>query len=196
MANEDFIRNLANNNQKSTPRDIGEVLVARGLAGNVPSGDTLARRVLKDMESRGELKTEKHGAKTVFMLPHLTGYSEHDEIITDALVEIGKRYDFKALREHYLSLLGMRPDLMVAVRNGQKSCVLVIEAINNETEQYFKGKAEKWHTWNQARDVISEAIGMDVPFFHLVTHGKKIGDTLTLTEALQLMEEENGTISQ
>lgn len=192
MANEDFIRQLAFNFCKFTSRALGEVLVARELAGNVASGDTLARRVLKDMEAMGELKIEKHGMKGVYMLPKLTGYSEHDEIITDALVKIGSRYDFVAMRERFVAQVSMRPDVIVRVDHCGKICILVVEAINHETESYFQSKKNTWEKWNDSREFLSETFGVKVPFFHLVTHEKKMGDTLTLSEALTLMEDING----
>ena len=61
MAHEEIIRQLAFNFYKFTPYHIGRVMVARGLAGNQQSAETLARRVLKVMEGMGELKFEKHG---------------------------------------------------------------------------------------------------------------------------------------
>jgi len=190
MANEDFIRQLAINLHKFTPRVTGEVLVARGLAGNVPSGETLARRVLKDMEARGELTFHKFGTKGVYSLPGLEGYDDHAEMITDALVKLACRWDISVARERLIESVAIRPDAMVLVRDGARHCCLIIEAVNTENIRFFEGKLQVWQKWGGACDYLSHLFGCPVPFFHLVTHGKKMGDTLTLTETIQMMEVE------
>ncbi len=172
---------------KFAVKDIAIILHARGLAGSIQSGDAIARRVLKDAVAMGILKEEKHKGRSVYMLPHLTNYTDHDDLITQALVLILSRWDAHIEREKLIEAVALRPDCIALVQDGNRYACLIIEAISTENERYFQQKRTTWERWAEAKDYLSALFGIEVKSYHLCTYGKGMG-VMTLESAIQQME--------
>jgi hypothetical protein len=195
MAHDDLILQFLLNLKKATIADIATPHHALGHSKSLQSSKTTVGRALNGAVDRGELKEEKIDGRSVFMLPHLTGYSDHDKLLTEALVMILCLYSAKIVREKIIEHVALRPDAIVCVQRTGFACVLIIEAVSTENSQFFNTKRQVWDNWLGSKEYLSNLFGLNVKYFHLVTHGKRMG-VLTLEEALKLMEVENGTISQ
>ncbi len=172
---------------KCPPRDIAHILYARELVGSVQSGDTTVRRTLKSMQFRKEVKLEKIGKRGVYMLPNLTGFRNHDEMLTKAFVELWKHWDVDIRREMLVEQVGLRPDGICLVKNGDKKSCLIIEAVNFENEIYFNQKKSTWEGWAGAKEFLSELFGVKIPYFHLITYGREMPNSITLEDAISRM---------
>lgn len=191
------MNNIFQNVAKCTVNNCAQILFARGKAGSLQSAKTIASRQLKAEVESGTLKAEKIGRRTVYMLPHLTGYTEHDELITDAIVQLMMRWDVSVVREKRIPDIALQPDAICYVTSNRHACILIVEAINTETQAYFQQKKTVWERWSGALEYLSNLFGVKVPFYHLVTHGNKMGvmtGVMTLEEAIHQMEKTHGTI--
>lgn len=156
------------------------------IGSSIQSAKAILSRHIKPMVEMGELK--KTGA--VYHLPHLKGTGEHAMKTTDVAVELLRHWsDVTLFRERRIHEVSMQPDLMAHIKDGERSCILIVETMINETENYFQSKRSTWEGWAGATEFLTELFGVKVPYFHLCTYGKSVTNVLTLADAIEKMLE-------
>lgn len=184
MAHEELIERLIRNLNKATARQIGEILHARGLVSSIESGDATCRRTLNDMVTKGELKKEN----SCYMLPHLSGYGEHDRKLTEGLMLLLKNWECVVYREHTIEEVGLRVDSIVFVDGGDRHACLIVECVNTETDSYLLQKVSVWQGWKNSLEYLGDLMAITVPYFVFCTYGRQIRDILTLDQVYKIME--------
>lgn len=185
MAHENTVEEIMMKLQKATARQIGEVLHAKGLVSSVASGDATCRRVLEDLITRGKIK--KDGS--CFMLPNLSGFADHDKKLTGGLIEFLKRWNCDVYREHSIQEVGLRPDALILVKNGERGACIILEVTATEKKEYLQQKLTTWKGWKSSLSYLSDLFGTKIPCFNFTSYGRNFEGVLELTEVLKKMEE-------
>jgi hypothetical protein len=104
-----------------------------------------------------------------YALPEYEGsYLDHDRLLTSLIARlIILKLPISVYREVSFPI-GIRSDLVALIgKNGKALCV-VIEACNNETDEYLQMKLNLWKTWEGANRALSELFQANIPNFSVV----------------------------
>lgn len=146
---------------------IGDILVTRGLvswsAGTSARNNT--RKLLKTLDLE-----EGNG---YFRIPGCKSeYCDHAKALTEYLAEILKITDAEIFREHTLPI-NLKPDaLVLAQKDGKKSC-FILEVALNETPEYLEMKYNAWLQWKEAKTYLSDLFKVKIPHIGFVVAGKE-----------------------
>ena len=100
-----------------------------------------AAKALKNLTDLG--KMEKGDA---YRLPGIKStWTPHNRSLSKAISEILTNYPHSIVfREHSISEVGLRPDALIMVDDGDEVAVIVLEIMHEETEAYFTQKMNTW----------------------------------------------------
>lgn len=99
-------------------------------------------------------------------------WKEHAQFLTTVLADVLSHFpDTLIYREHFIPEVGLRPDaIILKINDGYGSCV-VLEAVMNETDDYFNQKVNVWKQWQGANEYLSRLFNYRIKSF--VVLGKK-----------------------
>ncbi len=121
--------------------------------GYCTAGVSTVNNTYKALMNLTELgKIVKEG--NYFRLPTCESqYKDHARLLTNTLAEMYcLNCELTVHRERLIEEKGLRPDAMVLLtRNGEGRCV-ILEVLENETEEYFRSKVRVWNNWNEATE--------------------------------------------
>ncbi len=96
-------------------------------------------------------------------------YGEHAQLLTQALALIIKTpYEPVIYREKTIDEVGLRPDALVLLKNGDKGRCFLLEVVNNELPIYLEKKKNAWETWQGDFDYLSRLFGYKIPHYDFV----------------------------
>jgi hypothetical protein len=99
-------------------------------------------------------------------------YKEHSQLLTKALAEILKlNYQSQVLREPTLTDVGLRPDAILFLANGNKGLCFILEVCNNESPEYLNQKINAWRSFEGAKDYLSQLFETEIKAFDIVVSG-------------------------
>jgi hypothetical protein len=122
-----------------------------------------------------------------FKLPSCKSeYAEHAQLLTKAIAEIIKtNLVVKIIREATLNEIGLRPDAIALLKNGNKAVCFVLEVCNNETEEYLTQKINAWKHWEGGLEKLSEIFKTRIPAFDVVVEGNNTNDFKSYLEEVR-----------
>lgn len=96
---------------------------------------------------------------------------DHAKALTHVLVQFLKLpYEVICIREKKITDINLIPDAIILLKDGQKGCVLVLECVRNETEQYLESKRNVWESWVNAKEYLSKTFGYRIKAFEFVVN--------------------------
>lgn len=147
---------------------VGERLAHLGLYSQGHSSYVNAGKICKTLVSQKIL--EKVGK--AYRLPSSKSeYSPHSEELTKAISALLKLpFQFKIHREK-LTPIGLIPDAVGMMINGERGRCFVFECCLNETQNFLVKKINAWLGWKDSLNYLSKLFGYRVPCFDFVVKG-------------------------
>jgi hypothetical protein len=169
MAHEEMVEGLMNQLVISDKHVIGDIMAHKGIWTKGTSASNNSDKALTVLTKFG--KVEK--VKSFYRLPSCKSeYKEHAQLLTKSLAEIIKlRFTAKILREPTLNEIGLRPDAIVLLENGNQGLCFILEVCNNETEEYLNQKINVWEHWEGAKEYLSNLFGTPIKAFNVLVAG-------------------------
>lgn len=147
-------------------KTIGEIMSARGKwkAGN--SSTVNSHKALVALAELGKLER----GKGFFRVGTQSEWKEHSKLLTKYLAKILAEYpETIVYREHFIQEVGLRPDAICLIRNGQKAACIILEVMLNETDEYLTQKINTWNQWQGATEYLSKLFGYKIPSYQIRT---------------------------
>jgi hypothetical protein len=182
MAREDEIHKLTQDVKVFTTKDLATINFQKGYWGTFQSSLTRTNELLKAFAETG--KVIKSG--TYWHTPEYRGeYKEHDQLITQNIVELHKPEINPILKREVSFSCGLRSDITALLVKGNKARCAIIEVDLSETIEYLTGKFNQWTAWKDARSALSQLFGFEIPTFDLVSTSGRAG--LKFTDYLEAL---------
>lgn len=161
------IRYLINSLQISDKHTIGDIMSYRGKWKPGTSASNNSYKYLKELADLGELVQ----GKGYFKIPTCKSeYGEHAQLLTKALAKLFKTpYEPIIFREKTIQEVGLRPDAIVLLKNGNKGRCFVLEVVNNELPIYLEHKKNIWKSWGEDLNYLSKLFGFKIPYYDFIT---------------------------
>ncbi|MFZ0931693.1 MAG: hypothetical protein WAN11_24050 [Syntrophobacteraceae bacterium] len=173
MAHEPEVLRVMDTLRVSDRQPVGEIMAVRVGWQRGISAANQAFKALSNLAAIG--KIEKH--RGFFRMPGCTSdYGIHARLITQAVSEILICYpDSVIFREHSIPI-GLRPDSICLLRQGQSAFCMVLEVMNNETQEEVERKIRAWEQWKEATSYLSSLFKVRIPHYEIITieGGEKI----------------------
>jgi hypothetical protein len=94
---------------------------------------------------------------------------DHAQALTNVLVQFLKLpYEVTIIRERKIKDINLIPDAIILLKDDDKGCVLILECVRNETEQYLTSKQNAWENWANAKKHLSRTFGYKIKSFEFV----------------------------
>jgi hypothetical protein len=146
-------------------KTVGDIMASRGVWTAGQSARTNSGKALKNL---AELRKVER-CDGFYRLPGCKSeYAEHARLLTQILAELIKSYQAVIKREHTIPDKGLRPDAICLITHDNFGLCLIIEAMHNETEEYFQKKAHIWESWEDSLGYLSHLFGYKIPHFDIV----------------------------
>lgn len=166
IAHEETVMELMNQLVYATKHDIGDIMAHKEIFTAGTSAVNNAYKILTTLVDSGKLEK---GGGDYFKLKEARGnHQEHSRLITAALIKILK-LDYQTIihREHEISEKGLRPDAIILLVNGDKSCCRVLEVMNHESQDYINQKIHTWDAWEGAEEYLSKLFNTNIKFYDI-----------------------------
>lgn len=163
---EDTVMSLMEKLVIADDRIIGEIMAGWGLWKAGQSARVQASKYLKINTDLGRLEK----GEGFYRLPGIKSqWTPHNMSLSKAISEILIPYPQSIVfREHSIQEVGLRPDALIMAINGTQATVIVLEIMNNETEEYFTQKENAWISWEDSKKYLSNLFGYEVNDFSLI----------------------------
>jgi hypothetical protein len=167
MAHEDTVYEIMQKLVIADTKTVSEVMSARGIWTAGQSAYQNTYKVLNTLTALGKLK--KGG--TYWKLPECQSeYLEHAVLLSKHLADILKlNIPAIVFREKDIPEVGLRPDALILLTKDNQGLCFILEAVNNETQQYLEKKRNIWKTWDGALKKLSSLFGYKIMQFELIT---------------------------
>jgi hypothetical protein len=172
MAHEETIYGLMESLVIADKHIIGDLMAHKELWTKGVSAVNNSYKALNLLADSGKL-VKGNG---YFRLPDCKSeYKEHSQLLTKAISEILKlNYQTKILREPTLKDVGLRPDAIVFLTNGDKGLCFILEVCNNETPEYLMQKIHTWEHWNEAKENLSTLFNDLIKQYDIVVASEEV----------------------
>lgn len=173
MANEETVLAIMESLGIADKHIVGDVAVHKGVNWTPgTSASNNADKILKGHADTGKLVKENG----YYKLPHIKSeYKEHSKLLTKTLAEILKlNFETKILREPTLKEVGLRPDAIVFLTNGNSGLCFILEVCNNEFPEYIMQKIHTWEQWDEAKDKLSTLFESLIKEYDIVVAGEEV----------------------
>jgi hypothetical protein len=166
MAHEDTVIGLMEKLEIADDLTVGEIMAGWGHWKPGQSARVQAAKALKNLTDLG--KMEKGDA---YRLPGIKStWTPHNRSLSKAISEILTNYPHSIVfREHSISEVGLRPDALIMVDDGDEVAVIVLEIMHEETEAYFTQKMNTWRQWDKSNEYLSNLFGYEIENFSLIS---------------------------
>ncbi|MHC1743943.1 MAG: hypothetical protein AB9873_13045 [Syntrophobacteraceae bacterium] len=149
---------------------IGEIMAGRGVW---KAGTSAVNNSYKDLVKLVELGRLEKCDGFFRLVGCRSDYKEHAQLLTQYLANIIKSYQCVIYREHEVKPISLRSDAIVLLIKENKGRCLVVEVVNQETQQYLNQKREAWK-WDGATEYLSGLFGYRIPYFEFLTSEETI----------------------
>jgi len=172
MAHEEMIYGLMESLVIADKHVIGDLMAHKELWTKGVSAVNNSYKALNLLVDSGKLIK----GDGFFKLPDCKSeYKEHAQLLTKTLAEILKlNYQTKILREPTLKDVGLRPDAIVFLTNGNKGLCFILEVCNNETPEYLMQKIHTWENWSEAKENLSTLFNNLIKQYDIVVASEEV----------------------
>lgn len=176
MAHEDkgenFIKSVGVTDVKCFANYMSEL----GIWSAGQSAKVQAKKTLENLVGLGKLDK----GNGFYRIPGCKSeWKEHAQLVTRIITDILVRYpDSIVFREHSIEEVGLRPDAIVLIVDGDRGGISIVEAVLNEAQSYLEMKSNTWNQWDKALEYLSDLFCCSVKSYHFfpVRSGENICD--------------------
>lgn len=171
MAHEEKVLEIANQLKYFTKHDVGSIMAHRKIwdegVSAVNNADKSIKNLIPDYLEKGE---------GYFKLKGLKGeHNEHSQEITKELIKIIKlNYQTIIHREKLIEEVKLIPDAMICLIDGNRAAIAILEAMRNESPEYFGMKKNVWLNWAGAKEYLSEIFNIKVQSFNIINTAEEV----------------------
>lgn len=172
MAHECFIISLMESLHIADKHIISDIMAHKGYWTPGTSAVNNSYKALNNLVDEGKLER----VDNFYRLPtSKSNYEFHSKELTKNLASILKlNYQTTIFREHFIEDVGLRPDAMILIIDGNRAAILILEVMHNETQAYFEMKRNTWQNWTGACDYLSNLFGIEVESFNIINKAEEV----------------------